>query len=39
MKMKLEIHVRPEDGLPIELTLDEAKALYEELKQLFGKSE
>lgn len=39
MRMTLEIHVRPENGDPIELTLDEARALYKELGELFGKEE
>ena len=39
MKMKLEIHVKPETGDPIELTLEEAETLYKELGQIFGKKD
>lgn len=37
--MKLEIRVIPPTGDPIELTFEEAKALYKTLKEIFeGKS-
>lgn len=36
MKLKLEIRVLSPNGEPIELTLEEAKELFNELKELFG---
>lgn len=38
MKMKLELHVKAEGCEPIELTLEEAEALYKELGQIFDRS-